>query len=168
MLTLPEESIRVVAPDMGGSFGGGIYNEEIFISFVAMELGVPVRWIEDRQENLLNARHSRDQIHDVEVGFNEDGTIVALKDRILVDTGAYNLFGITLPYNTAQILRGQFKIDAFEAEGINVVTNKLQITPVRGAGRPEAAFVIDRIVDVIANALNVDPAGVRFRQPDRN
>lgn len=163
MLDLPEGSIRVVAPDMGGSFGGGIYSEEIFISFIAMELGMPVRWIEDRSENLLNARHSRDQIHDIQVGYNEDGKILCLKDRILVDTGAYNLFGITLSYNTAQILRGQFKVEAFEAEGINVVTNKLQITPVRGAGRPEAVFVMDRVIDLVANSLKLDPAEVRSR-----
>jgi carbon-monoxide dehydrogenase large subunit len=161
MLNLPEESIRVVCPDMGGSFGGGIYNEEILVAFASRFLGRPVRWIEDRQENLLNARHSRDQIHDVEVAFDDRGRILAFKDRFLVDTGAYNPFTITLSFNTASHLRGQFKIDTYDIEAINVVTNKLQTTPLRGAGRPEAAFVIDRVVDSMAHDLARDPADVR-------
>jgi aerobic carbon-monoxide dehydrogenase large subunit len=161
MLALPEESVRVVCPDMGGSFGGGIYNEEILVSFAARRLSVPVRWIEDRQENLLNARHSRDQIHDVEVGYDDDGRILVFKDRFLVDTGAYNPFTITLSFNTAAHIRGQFKIDTFDIEAINVATNKLQTTPLRGAGRPEAAFVIDRVVDTIARNVGRDPADVR-------
>jgi carbon-monoxide dehydrogenase large subunit len=161
MLSLPEESVRVVCPDMGGSFGGGIYNEEILVAFASRKTGRPVRWIEDRQENLLNARHSRDQIHDVEVGFDDSGRVLAFKDRFLVDTGAYNPFTITLSFNTAAHLRGEFKIDVFDIEAINVVTNKLQTTPLRGAGRPEAAFVIDRVVDSIARELERDPAEVR-------
>lgn len=161
MLELPEESVRVVCPDMGGSFGGGIYNEEILVSFAARELGRPVRWIEDRQENLLNARHSRDQIHDVEVGYDDTGRILVFKDRFLVDTGAYNPFTITLSFNTAAHIRGQFKIDTFDIEAINVVTNKLQTTPLRGAGRPEAAFVIDRVVETLAWEVGRDPAEVR-------
>lgn len=161
MLGLPEEHIRVVSPDMGGSFGGGIYNEEIFIPFLATQLGRPIRWIEDRRENLSNARHTRDQYHDVEVAFNGDGTIVGLKDRFLVDAGAYNPFVITLSYNTAAHLRNEFKIDNFDVEGICVLTNKRDNTPVRGAGRTSATFVIDRIVDMVAGYLKEDPAVVR-------
>ena len=161
MLSLPEESIRVVCPDMGGSFGGGIYNEEILIGYAAKRMGRPVKWIEDRQENLLNTRHSRDQIHDVEVAFDDSGRILAFKDRFLVDTGSYNPFTITLSFNTAAHLRGEFKIDTYDIEAINVVTNKLQTTPLRGAGRPEAAFVIDRVVDSIARELNLDAVQVR-------
>jgi carbon-monoxide dehydrogenase large subunit len=161
MLSLPEESVRVVCPDMGGSFGGGIYNEEILVAYAAKRTGRPVRWIEDRQENLLNARHSRDQIHYVDVAFDDSGRILAFKDRFLVDTGAYNPFTITLSFNTAAHLRGQFKIDTFDIEAINVATNKLQTTPLRGAGRPEAAFVMDRVIDSIAVELDLDPADVR-------
>ncbi len=163
MLGLPEDHIRVISPDMGGSFGGGIYNEEIFIPFLATQLGRPIRWIEDRRENLANARHTRDQYHDVEVAFNGDGRILGLKDRFLVDAGAYNPFVITLSYNTAAHLRNEFKIDNFDVEGICVLTNKRDNTPVRGAGRTSATFVIDRIVDMVAAYLKEDPADVRRR-----
>ncbi|MGH8911700.1 MAG: xanthine dehydrogenase family protein molybdopterin-binding subunit, partial [Acidimicrobiia bacterium] len=161
MLEMPEEHIRIISPDMGGSFGGGIYNEEIFIPFLARQIGRPIRWIEDRRENLGNARHTRDQHHEVEVAFNGDGRIVGLKDRFLVDAGAYNPFVITLSYNTAAHLRNEFKIDNFDVEGICVLTNKRDNTPVRGAGRTSATFVIDRIVDMVAGYLKLDSADVR-------
>ncbi|HSJ28079.1 MAG TPA: xanthine dehydrogenase family protein molybdopterin-binding subunit, partial [Acidimicrobiia bacterium] len=161
MLGMPEEHIRVISPDMGGSFGGGIYNEEIFIPFFATQTGRPIRWIEDRRENLANARHTRDQYHDVEVAFNGEGRIRGLKDRFLVDAGAYNPFVITLSYNTAAHLRNEFKIDNFDVEGICVLTNKRDNTPVRGAGRTSATFVIDRIVDMVAAYVKEDPADVR-------
>ncbi|MGH2703289.1 MAG: xanthine dehydrogenase family protein molybdopterin-binding subunit, partial [Actinomycetota bacterium] len=121
MPSLPEESVRVVCPDMGGSFGGGIYNEEILVAYASKRTAKPIRWIEDRGENLLNARHSRDQIHHVEVAFDDSGQVLALKDRFLVDTGAYNPFTITLSFNTAAHLRGQFRIDVFDIEAVNVV-----------------------------------------------
>jgi aerobic carbon-monoxide dehydrogenase large subunit len=161
MLDMPEDAIRVVAPDMGGSFGGGIYSEEIVMAFIGMDLNRPVRWIEDRRENLGNARQSRDQDHDVEVGFDDEGRILVLRDRFTIDCGAYNPFAITLSYNTAAHLRSQFRIEHFECEGLCVVTNKLQTTPIRGAGRPEAVFVIDRIVDLVATRTGRDPADVR-------
>ena len=161
MLAMPEEHIRIVSPDMGGSFGGGIYNEEILLPFLATRLDRPIRWIEDRRENLSNARHTRDQHHDVEIAFNQDGTIVGLKDRFLVDAGAYNPFVITLSYNTAAHLRNEFKIDNFDVEAICVITNKRDNTPVRGAGRTSATFVIDRMVDMVAAHLGQDPAVVR-------
>jgi carbon-monoxide dehydrogenase large subunit len=161
MLDLPEENVRVVCPDTGGSFGGGIYNEEAFVSAIAMNLGRPVRWIEDRQENLLNARQSRDQMHDVEVAYDDRGRILALRDRFIVDCGAYNPFTITLSFNTQAHLRGEFKIETYEITGLCVATNKLQTTPVRGAGRPEAVFVMERVVDMIARRLGRDPAEVR-------
>ena len=163
MLHLPEEHIRVISPDMGGSFGGGIYNEEVIIPFLAMELGRPVRWIEDRRENLGNARHARNQVHDLEVAFQSDGSILGMRDRFVVDTGAYNPFAITVPYNTAAHMRSEFKIDNFQAEGICVLTNKRDNTPVRGAGRVSATFVSDRAVDMVADFLKLDSAEVRRR-----
>lgn len=161
MLHMVEENVRVVAPDIGGSFGGGIYAEEILVAGMARMLGAPLRWIEDRRENLGNARHSRDQVHRVEVGFDSDGRILGLKDWFAVDCGAHNPFAITISYNTATHLRGQFQIDNFACEGLCVATNKLQNTPVRGAGRPAAVWVMDRIVDLVADEVGRDPAEVR-------
>lgn len=161
MLDLPHGDVRVIAPEMGGSFGSGLYSEDILISHLAMRLKRPVRWIEDRRENLVNARHARDQIHDVEIGFDDDGRVLALTDRFLMDCGAYNPYAVTISYNVAANLRSQYKIDHMDVEGLSVLTNKLPNTPVRGAGRPEATFVIERALDMIAATLGKDPVEVR-------
>lgn len=163
MLRMADDDIRVVAPEIGGSFGGGIYAEEILVAALARDLRRPLRWIEDRRENLGNARHSRDQIHRIEVGFDDEGRILALKDWFALDCGAYNPFAITIPYNTASHLRNQFRIDNFECEAVCVATNKLQNTPVRGAGRVVAVFVMDRIVDLVADETGLDPVEIRRR-----
>jgi carbon-monoxide dehydrogenase large subunit len=162
-LDLPETRIRVVAPDMGGSFGGGIYPEEVLVPWAAMQLRSPVRWLEERGEELVNSRHSRDQLIDAELAYQDDGTFVALRMTIVQDCGAANPFGITLPHNIASHARSMYAIPNFEAEGLAVLTNKTRNTPVRGAGRPEATFVIDRLVDMAANRLGLDPVELRRR-----
>lgn len=163
MLGFPLESIRVVAPDMGGSFGTGVFGEDALVPYCALALGRPVRWIEDRRENLANTRHARDQVHDLELAYDDDGRILALRDRYLVDVGAYNVYAITISYNTAAHLRGQYAIDTFSIDAANVVTTKAPVAPVRGAGRPEAVFAVDRALDMIAARLGLDPADVRRR-----
>ena len=163
MLRLREDMIRVIKPDMGGSFGGGIYPEEVAIACAAIRTGRPVRWIEDREENLINSRHSRDQWHDVKVSFDDDGRITSLIDDVIVDSGAYNPFNATLAFNAATHIRNQFDIGNFRFHARNVLTNKQPTTPVRGAGRTEATFVMDRLVDLVAADLNVDPLVVRAR-----
>src|SRR5688572_12475627 len=149
MLGVRLEQVRVVSPDMGGSFGTGIFSEDVLIPFLAMELRRPMKWIEDRGENLTQARHSRDQIHVVEVGYEDDGRIVALKDRFLVDSGAWNHYAITVPYNAAAHVRNQFKLPAVRVEGLSVLTNKAPVAPIRGAGRPEITFMLDRVLDSV-------------------
>jgi carbon-monoxide dehydrogenase large subunit len=163
MLDIREDAIRVIKPDMGGSFGGGVYPEELAVACAAIRTGRPVRWIEDREEDLMNARHSRDQWPDVEVGYNLDGKIVALIDDAVVDSGAYNPFNATMSFNAASHIRNQFDITNFLFHGRQVLTNKQPLTPVRGAGRTEATFVIDRMVDLVAQDLDMDPAQLRFR-----
>ena len=163
MLELPEGKIRVVAPDMGGSFGGGVYPEEILIPWAAMQLRRPIRWLEERAEDLVNSRHSRDQLIDAELAYESDGSFVALRMKVVQDCGAVNPFGITLPHNIVSHARSVYAIPHFEAEGLAVLTNKTRNTPVRGAGRPEATFVIDRLVDMAARHLDLDPAELRRR-----
>jgi carbon-monoxide dehydrogenase large subunit len=163
MLGLPADRVRVAFSDMGGSFGGGIFPEDVLIPFIATRLRRPVRWLEDRRENLLGTSHGRDQIHDVEVGFGDDGVIVAMRDRYVMDAGAYNTYAVTVPYNTIAHLRSQYRIDRFSAEGTVVLTNKAPAVPVRGAGRPEATFVIERTMDLVARSLGLDPAEIRRR-----
>ncbi len=161
ILGLAEDRVRVICPDMGGSFGGGVYYEDILIPYVARRIGRPVRWVEDRAENLVNARHARDQIHDVEVGFDNQGRILALRDRILVDMGIANFYGLVVPYNTISHLPSQYRIENYEAEATCVITNKTPNAPARGAGRVTAAFVIERVLERIARQLEIDPADVR-------
>jgi carbon-monoxide dehydrogenase large subunit len=165
LLGLPEARVRCIAPDVGGGFGGKghVYPEDLLITFLARKLGRPVRWIEDRREHLMSATHSRDQLHDVEVGFNNEGRILALRDDYLVDCGAWNPIGSGVAYNTAVHLTGPYKIANFAASGKIAVTNKVPNAPYRGAGRPEAAFAMERTIDLIARTLNLEPAEVRRR-----
>ncbi len=163
MLQLREDAIRVIKPDMGGSFGGGIYPEEVAVAAAAVLLRRPVRWLEDRQEDLVNARHSRDQWYDVQVGYLLDGTLTALDADIVADSGAYNPFNVTLTFNAASHLRNQFDIENLRVHARHVLTNKQPLTPVRGAGRTEATFVMDRLIDMIAADVGLDPAEIRQR-----
>ena len=163
MLDMPTDSVRCIGPDIGGSFGSGMFHEEALIPFLARDLKRPIRWIEDRRENLQNTRHARDQVHDVEVAFNNDGTIIGIRDDFKVDFGAHNNYAITVSYNVAAHFRGPFKIDNFSVKGTGVLTNKAPCAPVRGAGRPECAYVMDRIVDSVADALDMDPLDVRMK-----
>ena len=163
MLGLPLDSVRVIAPDMGGSFGTGVFGEDALVPFLAKELRRPVRWVEDRQENLVATRHARDQVHELELAYDDDGRVLALRDRFLVDVGAYNAYAITVSYNSAAHLRGQYAIDCFSIEGLNVVTTKAPVTPVRGAGRPESVFALERALDLVAAERRLDPAEVRRR-----
>jgi carbon-monoxide dehydrogenase large subunit len=163
MLGLPLERVRVIGPDMGGSFGTGMFVEDVLVPYLARTLGRPVRWVEDRSENLLVTRHGRDQVHLVEAGYEDDGRLVAVRDRFLLDAGAYNQYAITVSYNAAAHLRNQLDIPHVRVEGLNVLTNKAPVTPVRGAGRPEATFVIDRLLGMVAERTGLDPVECRRR-----
>jgi carbon-monoxide dehydrogenase large subunit len=165
VLKLPEARVRCIALDVGGGFGvkGHVYPEDLLIPFLARRLGRPVQWIEDRREHLLCSCQSRDQIHDVDVGFNDEGRILALRDRFIVDCGAWNPIGAGVVYNTAVHLPGPYKIDAIAIDARIAATNKVPNAPYRGAGRPEAAFAMERTIDVIASELGLEPAEVRLR-----
>lgn len=164
-LSLPEARIRCVAPDVGGGFGtkGHVYPEDLLVPFLAMKLGRPVRWVEDRREHLQSACHSRDQIHDLEVGFDATGRILAVHDRFIMDCGAWNPVGVGIPYNTASHLIGPYKVEHLRVEARVVATNKVPNAPYRGAGRPEAAHAMERMMDLIGRELGIEPAEVRRR-----
>ena len=170
-LDIPEETVRVIAPDIGGGFGPKVfvYPEEILVPFLALQLGRPVKWIEDRAEHFISTAHGRDQHHEVELAFDETGRILGLRDRFLLDNGAYNPMGLTDAYNTAAHLQGPYKIPNLSVTGTCVSTNKVPNAPYRGAGRPEAVFVMERCMDLVAAKLSFDPAEVRrrnFVQPE--
>ena len=165
VLKLPEARVRCLALDVGGGFGvkGHVYPEDLLIPFLARKLGRPVQWIEDRREHLMCSCHSRDQIHDVDVGFDDEGRILALRDHFIVDCGAWNPIGAAVVYNTAVHLPGPYKIGAIEIGARIAATNKVPNAPYRGAGRPEASFAMERTMDLVAGELGLEPAAVRQR-----
>lgn len=160
-----DERIRVVAPDVGGGFGVKAipYAEELIMAFLALEMGVALKWVEQRSEHGLAAIQSRDQIHDIELALDGDARILGVRDRFVVDNGAANPLGVVQPYNTLAHLCGCYRVPALDVEATAVVTNKAPVSPYRGAGRPEAVFAMDRIIDVAAREMGVDPVELRRR-----
>jgi carbon-monoxide dehydrogenase large subunit len=163
---LPEHKVRVIAPDVGGGFGTKImmfYPEEILTPFAAIQLGRPVKWIEDRREHFISANQERGQIHEVEYAFDDQGILLAVRDVFLHDTGAYTPYGIIVPIITACSLPGPYRLRHYYSEFKVLYTNKVPVSPYRGAGRPHAVFVMERIMDRIAAELGLDPLEVRSR-----
>src|SRR5256886_769966 len=164
-LGLPHHKVRVIAPDLGGGFGtkASGYPEDHLVPIAAIVLNRPVKWVEDRREHMMSAAHARHQVHAISLAAQRDGTIVGLRDRIWLDLGAYNVWGIVLPYNTVAHLIGPHRIKSMRVDVRGVVTNKTPNAPYRGAGRPEAVFAMDRTVDCLARELRMDPAEIRRR-----
>ena len=163
---LPEHKVRVIAPDVGGGFGTKImmfYPEEILAPFAAIQLGRPVKWIEDRRENFISSNQERGQLHNVEYAFDEQGVLLAVRDIFLHDAGAYTPYGIIVPIITACSLPGPYRLRHYYSEFTVLYTNKVPVSPYRGAGRPHAVFVMERIMDRIASELYIDRLEVRSR-----
>src|SRR5437660_2926793 len=166
MVGLPETAVRVIAPEVGGGFGSklNVYREEGLIPWLAMKLGRPVKWAEERRENFQATIHGRDTINDVELALKKDGTVLGLRVRILADLGAYHqLLTPLIPQLTALMLAGCYKFPAIDIEIQGVFTNKMSTDAYRGAGRPEATYIVERIMDVAAHELGMDSAQFRFK-----
>ncbi len=159
------ESIRMIAPDVGGGFGPKaiFYPEEAVIPAAALKLGRPVKWIEDRREHFLCATQERDQYWDVAIAVDADGKIRGVRGKMLHDSGAYVPWGIVMPYIAASTMPGPYVVPAYRLDTTVVFTNKVPTTPVRGAGRPQAVFAMERLIDRVARELNLDRAEVRRR-----
>jgi carbon-monoxide dehydrogenase large subunit len=171
-LNLPEANVRCVAPDVGGGFGlkAHVYPEEIILPFIARRLRRPVIWIEDRQENLVNSTHSRDDIHDVEIIFDDEGRVFGLRDSFIKDSGAYTPVGVGAPSGTATHISALYNIPNLDLTATIVLTNKTPNAPYRGNGRPEATFVIERLLELVAAQTGIEPVEVRLRnmiQPEQ-
>ncbi len=167
-LGIPEHRVRVIAPDVGGGFGikGCLFPEELVVAFLAMELGRPVRWIEDRREHLLASIHAREHAHNARVAYAEDGTLLGLRIRMYVDCGAFSVYPWTSTMDTGMalgILPGPYRLSDYECEAYSVATNKCPLGPYRGVSRPAACFTIERVMDGIARELDLDPIEVRRR-----
>ena len=173
-LGLPQHKVRVIVPEVGGAFGSklNIYPEEALAAFAAMKTGRPVKWIEDRSENLAATIHGRDQVNYIEVAATKDGKVTGLKVHVISDLGSYLQFftdviaiAFTLP-----MLSGCYDIPAIYSSYDIVFTNKAPTDAYRGAGRPEASYVVERAMDLVARELGKDPAEVRlvnFVKPDQ-
>ena len=165
MLGLAEADIELVEVDVGGSFGvrGEFYPEDFLVPFAAMTLGRPVAWIESRHESLLATNHSRDVACDLEIAARRDGTILALRARLDADMGAYvRTNGGVVPAKAAQFLPGPYRIANFRCDVRAVITNKTPVATYRGPGRFEANFFRERLIDLMAADLALDPADVRL------
>ena len=164
-LGMSPADIRVVVGDMGGGFGAkaGARSELIVVAAAARKLGRPVKWIETRSENMVAMTHGRGQIQEVELGAKRDGTLVGLRARVLADVGAYPGIAMLLPMLTGQMSSGVYAIPAIDYEAHCVVTNTTPLGAYRGAGRPEAAAMVERAMDMLAAELGMDPADLRRR-----
>ena len=161
----PENKLRVIAPDVGGGFGSKIfiYPEEIVCLWASKKTGVPVKWVADRTESFLTDAHGRDHVTEVQMAFDADNRIIGLKVDTIANLGAYmSLFSSSVPtYLYATLLSGQYAIPAIHANVRTVYTNTAPVDAYRGAGRPEATFVIERIIETAARELGVSPAELR-------
>jgi len=164
-LGLAEEQVRVIAPDVGGGFGakGHVYPEEVLIAAVARRLGRSVKWIETRREHFLATAPDRDQRHQARLGVARDGTITAIETTFTRDSGAYPVIGDVISLNTINHLPGPYRVANLRGSAVNVVTHKSFTAAYRGAGRPEGAYVLDRLLDRAARGVGLDPAELRRR-----
>jgi carbon-monoxide dehydrogenase large subunit len=172
MFEAGDHQVRVVTPDVGGGFGpkGSFYPEYVNVAVASSLLARPVKWIEDRRENFLATHQERDQCWDMEIAVDGQARILGVRGQLIHETGAYVPWGIVLPWISATTVPGPYVIPNFKLDVLSVFTNKIQTTPVRGAGRPEAVVTMERLMDRVARELELDPTEVRrrnFIQPDQ-
>lgn len=162
---LGQDDVRVIAPDVGGGFGpkGNVYPEEYVVAALAARLGAPVKWIEGRREHLLTTNQQRDLVSDLEVASDRDGRILGLRGRLLHDNGAYAPYGLLLPMTGVDLIQGPYAVGAMDLTLEVVYTNAVPTSPIRGAMRPNAAFIIERAIDAVADRLGIDRFEIRRR-----
>lgn len=172
-LGLPESRIRVIAPDVGGGFGvkGQVFADEVLIAWLAIKTGRPVKWIENRRENLIASIHARDHEHTLEAYVSAEGRLLGLKADISVDVGAYSTFPFTAagdPGMAAKVMPGPYDFQAYEATFRALATNKCPLGTYRGVARPSAVFSQERLMDTIAQEIGMDPFEFRLRNVVRD
>lgn len=165
MLGQPEDKLRVITPDVGGGFGAKymIYPEEVVIPAVARKLGRAVKWVEDRRENFLTSIQERDQYWTVSLAADHEGRLLAIRGGLVHDHGAYTPQGTNVAYNASSSLTGPYIVPAFDLNVKVAYTNKVPVATVRGAGYPQATFVMERLLDRLAADLEIDPVECRMR-----
>jgi aerobic carbon-monoxide dehydrogenase large subunit len=163
---LVENQVRVITPFIGGGFGPKVMSsqaDDVLLPWISMKLSRPIKWTEDRRENFLATTSERDQVHYCELALKKDGTILGFKDIFYHNTGAYDPYGMTVPLNTQTHTVSNYRVPNFYTEIRMVFTNEMVVTPVRGAGRSEGVFVMERMMDAAARELKMDPVEIRKR-----
>lgn len=165
MLGRDESRIRVVTPDLGGGFGPKlvIYPEDVVVCLAALRLHRPVKWIEDRREHFIATTQERDQYWDAEIALDDAGRIRGVRGALIHDHGAYTARGVNVPFGSAQALTLAYEVPAYRLAVKLAATNKVPVTPVRGAGQPQGVFVMERLLDRAARELGLDRAEIRRR-----
>jgi aerobic carbon-monoxide dehydrogenase large subunit len=165
LLGREEATVRVVTPDVGGGFGPKLvfYPEEAAVAIAAIMLNRPVKWIEDRREHFISTTQERDQYWDAEIALDAEGKILGVRGSLLHDHGAYTARGLTVPQGAAASLTLAYVVPAYKLDVKVVLTNKVPVTPVRGAGQPQGIFVMERLLDLAARELKIDRAEIRRR-----
>jgi carbon-monoxide dehydrogenase large subunit len=166
MFGLSAHQVRVIAPFVGGGFGPKVmmfYPEEVLLTWATLQLGRPIKWIEDRRENFLATTQERGQVHDAEIALTSDGRILGVSHTFIHDTGAYDPYGLTIPLNTQSHAMSAYDVPNYYSELQVAFTNKMIVTPVRGAGRPQGIFLMERLLDVAAKELGIDRVEIRKR-----
>jgi carbon-monoxide dehydrogenase large subunit len=165
LLGLAPHEIRVIPPDVGGGFGvkEPFYPEDFLVPYLALTLRRSVKWIEDRRENLLASIQERGQIHTAELAVDGDGKILGVRDAFVADSGAYCAWGIIVPLITSTMIPGPYKVPAYRCDVDVVYTNSCPLAPYRGAGRPQAVFAMERLLDEAARKLDIDSVEIRLR-----
>ena len=165
LLDFDESRLRVATPDVGGGFGPKlcVYPEDIAVVAAAKLVERPVKWIEDRREHFTNAAQERDQYWALDVGVDADAKLLGIRGRLIHDLGAYALQDVNIPYNSASMLSGPYMLPALAIDVIVAATNKTPVSSVRGAGYPQAAFAMERVMDRLARELRLDRTEVRRR-----
>jgi carbon-monoxide dehydrogenase large subunit len=165
MLGFDEYRVRVITPDVGGGFGPKLifYPEDVAVPLAAMLLGRPVKWTEDRREHFVATTQERDQFWDVEIAVDRDARILGIRGSLIHEHGAYTARGVNLPYESSQTVTLPYEVPAYHLNVKLALTNKVPVTPVRGAGQPQGAFAMERLLDRVARELKLDRGEVRRR-----
>src|SRR5436853_2029260 len=165
LLDLDESRLRGVTPDVGGGFGPKlcVYSEDIAVVAAAKLLRRSIKWTEDRREHFTNAAQERDQYWSIDIAVDADGKVLGLRGNLVHDVGAYALQDVNIPFNSASMMSGPYMVPALFMDVIVAATNKTPVSSIRGAGYPQAAFAMERMMDRVARELELDRAEVRRR-----
>lgn len=159
MFNISENQVRVIAPDVGGAFGAKaiFYVEDFLVPWASKKVGAPVKWLEDRMEHMQSCIHEREQYHEASLGLTKEGEIVSVYDEMHANNGAYVPWGVVVPIMTSTLIPGPYKVPNYQCDCTVYYTNTVPLAPFRGAGRPQAAMILNRLLDLAADKLGMDP-----------